>query len=172
MRILSYLLFSIALISFSSCSSDDDNNPAQEGTLLGTWNASEFKMDGNMQMDGNNISFDGIANNLAGNDITFNSDNTLTGNSASFDMELTYVINGMPVTITQNMSSMMAHAGTWRKDGNFLYIQETGSNNDQEFLIEAQTNSTLKISANQDNIDLGSDFPPGATFSVTITYVR
>lgn len=171
MRILSYLLLSIFIVSFTSCSSDDDNND-QENLILGEWDASKFTMEGTFIIEGNSVSFDGVANDLSGNDITFHQDNTVTGNSAPFDMELNYVINGMPITMTQTMSSVMVHSGTWRKEGGFLYFKEAGSDEEVEYIIQTLNNSTLKITADQDNIDVGSDFPPGGQFRVTITYNR
>src|SRR5690554_918789 len=165
------ILFSFLIFGFTSCSSDDDK-VSDEVTILGHWNTAQFTMEGTFVDDNVHATFNGVANNLTGNDITFHSDNTITGNSAPFNMDINYVIDGMPVTINQEMSSMMVHEGTWSRDGEYLYLQESGSDSAQEFLIEVHNSSTLKLSANQDSLDLGADFPAGAQFSVTITYVR
>lgn len=171
MKITHLIILSFLIFGFTSCSSDDDN-VNDEVTILGHWNTGEFSMEGTFVDDGVHVTFNGVANNLTGNDINFHSDNTITGNSAPFNMEINYVIDGMPVTINQEMSSMMVHEGTWSRDGEYLYLQESGSDSAQEFLIEVHNSSTLKLSANQDSLDLGADFPAGAQFSVTITYVR
>lgn len=164
--IISFLIFGLA-----SCSSDDDK-VNDEVTILGHWNTAEFTMEGTFVDDGVHVTFNGVANDLTGNDINFHSNNTLTGNSAPFNMDIDYVIDGMPVSLNQEMSSMMVHEGTWSRNGDYLMLQENGSDTTQEFLIEVLNSSTLKLSANQDNMDLGAEFPAGAQFRVTITYVR
>jgi len=171
MRILSYLLLSVFLVSFTSCSSDDDNG-GQEVTLIGKWNASQLTMEGTFEEDGMTVEFSGIANDLTGNDATFKNDNTLTANNAPFDMELTFTINGMPVTVTQPMSESMMTSGTWRKEGNMLYLKETGSDEEHAYTIETLNNTTLKLSGDQDSMDVGDDFPDNAIFNVTLTFTR
>ena len=172
MRILSYVLLSIFVISFTSCSSEDDNGGQQADTLIGKWNASEFTMDGTFEEDGMTVEFSGIANDLTGNDATFKSDNTLTANNAPFDMELTFNINGMPVTVTQPMSESMITSGTWRKEGNLLYLKETGSDEEHTYTIETLNNTTLKLTGDQDSIEVDDDFPDNAIFNVSITFTR
>lgn len=172
MKKLICLFLSIFIITLASCSSDDNGNNNQEATLLGNWNSSEFIMEGTFEEDGITVSFEGVADNMPGNDITFHSDNTFTGNSAPFEMEINYLINGLPSTITQTMNSPMAHEGTWRKDGDKLFIIEAGSTQEQEFNIETLSNTTLKMFADQDNIEMEDDFPENAEFKVTITHIR
>ena len=169
MRIVSYLFISFFILSLASCSSDDDNN--QEVTLLGKWNVNEMTMDGNFTEEGVVVSFNGVTNGMAGNDITFKDDNTFTGHSAPFEMEMHYVINGMPSTITQPSGEALPVAGSWSKEGDYLFLQETGGER-TKYKIETFNATTLKLSANQDTIDMGEDFPAGAQFNVSVTLKR
>lgn len=174
MKILSYLFLSLFILSLASCGSDDDGNGGgqQDASILGKWNAAEFTMNGTFSVEGMTISFNGIANDMTGNDITFNEDNTLEGHSAPFEMELTYDIDGMPMTINQTMSSVMAHNGEWSREGDKLYLQENGSSEKDAFTIQTLNATTLKLYGDQNSIQVGSDFPPGAVFTVTITHKR
>mgnify|MGYP002735384390 CR=1 FL=1 len=172
MRIFPYLLLSIFVISFTACSSDDDSSGGQADTLLGKWNASQFTMDGTFEEDGMTVEFSGIANDLTGNDATFKSDNTLTANNAPFDMELTFIFDGIPVTMTQTMSESMMSSGTWRKEGDLLYLKETGSDEEYAYTIETLNNTTLKLTGDQDSMEMDDDFPDNAIFNVSITFTR
>lgn len=177
MKITNYLLLSLFVFGLMSCSSDDDGNSdngnPQEVTILGLWNASEMSINGTVVEQNITSSFNGMATEMTGNDITFNEDHTLSGNSAPFNMEVHYVIEGLPpFTQTQEMNSAMAHEGTWSREGNMLYIQENGSTDREGFTIETLNATTLKISGDQNSTSVGEDFPAGSTFNVTITYRR
>src|SRR5690606_23558797 len=123
MKIVSYLFISIFILSLTACSSDDDN-ATQEGTILGKWNVDEMTMEGSFSTDGTAVNFIGTTQGMAGNDITFNNDNTFNGNNAPFAMELQYVINGSPSTHTQSMGEAFPVSGEWNKEGNILNLKE------------------------------------------------
>ena len=122
MKKLSYLILSIFIISLAACSSDDDSS-SQEGALLGKWNSTEFIMKGTFQEDGVTVSFEGVADDMSGNDVTFHADNTFTANNAPFQMKMSYIINGLPYTFNQEMNSLVTDEGTWRKEGNKLITE-------------------------------------------------
>ena len=167
---LFYLFLSFFAFSLASCSSDDDNGPI-DVSILGKWNMTQMTMEGDFSDEGISVTFDGVANSLPGNDITFHADNTVTSNSAPFNMQFTYLIDGVPFEITQPISSELTSDGTWRQEGNNLFFKETGSVDEQQYTIVTLNGSTLKLSADQDNIDMGSDFPNGR-FLITITMSR
>lgn len=171
MKKLSYLILSLFILMTASCSSDDDNGPV-EASILGKWDITQMIMEGTFTEEGATVSFNGVANSLPGNDITFNADNTSTSNSAPFNMDLTYVIEGETYTMTQQVSSELTTSGTWREDGNFLYLKETGSNDEVQYKIVTLNSSTLKLTADQNNINMGADFPADGQFMVTITMSR
>ena len=169
MRVLSYLFISLFILSFASCSSDDDNN--QEVTILGKWNVSEMTMTSNFIQEGIPISMNAISNSMAGNDITFNENNTFTGNSAPFDIVIKYEIGGVSSTMTQPSGNALPVSGNWRKEGNNLYLKEGGSE-EIRYTIETLDATTLKLSGDQNSIDIGEDYPPGTEIRVTVTLKR
>lgn len=170
MRITSFFILFILTFSFVSCSSDDDNG--NEATIYGYWDITEFTMNGEMHVEGVDITFEGIADDLEGNNTNFNEDNTLEGNNAPFDMVLTYNISGMTETIVQEMSSAMSHNGTWSRDGDILQIQENGSNEVHEFTIATLNATTLKLIGDETSIPVDNSFPPGSEFDVSLTFTR
>lgn len=173
MKKLSYFILSVLMISLVSCSSDDNGDSGQDGSILGLWNSSEFILEGTFQEDGITVSFEGTADEMPGNKITFREDNTFIANSAPFMMEVHFVVMGIPYTETMEMSSLMTDEGTWRKEGNKLFISEAGVEEEQEFTIEILTNSTLKMFADQESIkDFYDDFPENAVFEVTTVHTR
>lgn len=171
MRTLSYLILSLFIFSLASCSSDDDNN-SQEVTILGKWDVTQMTMEGNFTEEGSAVSFSAVANSLPGNNMTFKADNTVSSNSAPFNIDFHYDIDGITYDMTQEVSSVLTTNGTWSRDGDLLHLQENGSSERQTYTVETLTGSTLKLSADQDNTDLGDDFPAGAQFRVTITMNR
>src|SRR5690606_5224177 len=150
MKIVSYLFISIFILSLTSCSSDDDNQQAV--TILGKWNVNEMNMEGSLTEDGMTISFISNTKGMAGNDITFNDDNTFSGNSAAFEMETHYVINGMPSTVTQPAGEALPVEGEWSKDGNILNLLESGGVSTQ-YTIETLDATTLKLTADQNSMN-------------------
>src|SRR6056297_534059 len=131
MKILSYLFFSFLILSLASCSKDDEpepeingNNNPNTATVPGEWEVDHFTMSGTIYDENATITFDGVANDLTGNDITFHEDNTTSGNNAPFDMAVDSEVDGMPVSYTQSMSSVMTHDGEWSQTGDSLYLQE------------------------------------------------
>lgn len=169
MRILIYLFTSVFILGLTSCSSNDDDNA--EATLLGKWNVKEMTMEGNFTQDGMAVTFDGIANEMAGNDVTFNEDNSFTGNTAPFDMDITFRVGGFPTTITQPVSDGFPVTGQWSKEGNTLFLTETGSTERIKYTIETHDATTLVLSADQNSMDL-ADLPSDAIFNVRITMKR
>src|SRR5690606_19211255 len=114
------------------------------------------------------VTFNGTSLGMSGNDITFKENNTFSGNSAPFQMQINYVINGLPSTITQPSGEALPVSGEWSKEGNTLYLQENGGER-THYTIETLNSSTLKLTADQNSIDMGNDFPPGAQFNVSVT---
>ena len=161
------------MLSLVSCSSDDNAENAKDASILGLWNSSEFIIEGSFQEDGITVSFEGIADDLPGNYITFHDDNTFTSNSAPFMMEVNFVVMGIPYTEMKEMSSPMTDEGTWRIDGDKLIIGEVGGEQEQEFIIETLTNSTLRSYIDQDQVmDIYSDFPENAEIKITLVHTR
>src|SRR5690554_1078532 len=99
MKITNYLLLSLFVFGLMSCSSDDDGNSdngnPQEVIILGLWNASEMSINGIVVEQNVISSFNGMATEMTGNDIIFNEDHILSGNSVLFNMEVHYVIEGL-----------------------------------------------------------------------------
>src|SRR5690625_69159 len=174
MKKLSYFILSVLMISLVSCSSDDNGDSGQDGSILGLWNTSEIILEGTFQEDGITVSFEGTADEMLGNNITFREDNTFIANSAPFMMEVNFLVMGVPAyTQTVEMSSLMTEAGSWRREGNKLFISEAGVEEEQEFTIEILTNSTLKMFADQESIkDFYDDIPENAVFEVTTVHTR
>ena len=177
MKILSYLCLSLFILNLTSCSSNDDgDNPPinpNDGTLLGSWNATEFTIDGSFSEAGTDAEFSMFADHLDGNTLVFNEDGTVTGDNAPFEMETTIFINGVALPpSTQIMSEVMSHSGTWSQDGNTLTLLEDGSNDPQVFTIEILSPTTLKISGNQDSLGDTGNPSPGTEFLATVTYSR
>lgn len=174
MRILQFLFLSFFILGLASCSSDDDDidPPPQEATVTGEWDVTQFTMEGTIYDEDATITFDAVANDLTGNDMTFHGDNTLSGNNAPFEMAVDSDVDGMEINYTTTMSSVMTHEGEWSRDGNTLYLQEDGSDTSEEFTIETLNSTTLKLSGDQNSITTDSDFPPGSVFDVTITLKR
>lgn len=170
MRILAFLFTSILILGLNSCSSNDDGNN-EEVTLLGKWNVKEMTMEGNFTEDGMPVSFEGIANEMDGNNITFNENNSFTGNTAPFDMEITFRLGGFPTTMTQPISQGLPVAGEWTKEGNTLFLTEAGSSETTKYTIESHDATTLILSGDQNSINI-EDIPADAVFSVRVTLKR
>lgn len=179
MKILSSLFFSFLILSLVSCSKDDEPEPENNGnnnpnmaTVPGEWEVDQFTMSGTIYDENATITFDGVANDLTGNDITFHEDNTTSGNNAPFDMTVDSEVDGMPVSYTQTMSSVMTHGGDWSQTGDSLYLQESGSADIEAFFIESLNASTLVLLGDENSVTTDSSFPPGSEFDVTITLTR
>lgn len=177
MKIINYLVFSLFIICSVSCSSDDDgssddNNNPGDVTILGNWNASEYTMSGNFVEDGVTISFTGVANSLPGNNMTLHADHTITGHSEPFMMQLSYVINGAPMTIPQQVSSSMVNEGVWSREGDTLYLEDNEVGETQEFTIDVLNATTLKISGDQSSMSEDGALPPGSIFVYSFTFTR
>ncbi len=170
MKILYYLFTTLFILGLTSCSSSDDDNP-QDGTILGKWNVKEMRMSGNFTDEGMTVDFTAVSTGMAGNDITFKDNNTFTGHSAPFEIEMTFIMMGQSHTVTQPAGEALPVSGEWSREGNTLFLQETG-NERTKYTIETLNNTTLKLTADQNSIDMGDDLPPGAQFNVTITLER
>ncbi|HLV40312.1 hypothetical protein [Xanthomarina sp.] len=181
MKITNYLFLSLFVLGLVSCSSDDDGSPdggnsgngnPQEASIVGSWNADNFIMNGIFAGDELTITFNGVADTMTGNDITFYQDNTTTGNSAPFMMDLTTIINGVPSTTEQEMNTPMATEGTWSREGNKLYLVENSMGQTQEFTIETLTETTLVITGDHNSVTIEDGFPPNTEFDIKLTYKR
>lgn len=170
MKIVSYLFISLFVFSLASCSSSDDDNQ-QDVSILGKWNVTKMTMDGNFTQDGMTINISAVSKGMNGNDIAFKENNTFTGNSAPFDMDMTITMMGQSNTVTQQSGETFPVAGEWSKDGNSLSLQESGAEK-TNYTIETLNATTLKLTADQTNIDIGDEVPVGAQFRVTVTLNR
>src|SRR5690625_7548327 len=92
MKKLSYFILSVLMISLVSCSSEDNGDSGQDGSILGLWNTSEIILEGTFQEDGITVSFEGTADEMLGNNITFREDNTFIAISAPFIMEVNLLV--------------------------------------------------------------------------------
>lgn len=170
MKKIFYVFAVLFVIGLTSCSSDDDNVSAD---IIGKWDITQMTMEGSFTEDGMSINFKGVSKNITGdNHIVFNEDNTLTGESSEFEIEMEYEIFNQTITVTIPAGSNIPHTGTWEKNGNKLVLHSDTSDETVEYTIEELTSSKMFLSADESAMDLGEDFPEISNFSVTITFNR
>lgn len=171
MRTLSYFLLSIFIVSLTACSSDDDG-PSSSDDIFGKWFLSDMTMEGTFVEEGEEFSFTGKAKDIhEDNYIIFKEDNKFNGSSTPIDMELTISFMGQTHTQIISTGTNMPQSGTWERNGNKLILSADGGE-ETEYTVETFTSSSIVLTADETSVDMGSDFPPGAKFSVSISFRR
>lgn len=165
------ILFIVLSIILTSCSSDDSPKNIS-GDILGIWIATDLTIDGTIstefQGQSLNGTFDGKSNNMT-NTLTFNeSPNTLVS-EGSFDMTITYNING--IIDTENIAdNTFIETGIWEQNGNKLSI----TNEDETGVIEIfeLTNTKLVLGLIENEIETESGISSESRIETIATYRR
>ncbi|UII76313.1 hypothetical protein LV716_00535 [Flagellimonas sp. HMM57] len=122
MKYLKLFFLSTLLISFISCSDDDETPQIDSDSLLGTWTM--ISLDADTDLDGNFsiIDIESSTNTVGENfdyDLTF----TETGYTVegSYDLVTTGTTNGQPINDTTSITDV-SESGTYTLDGNTITV--------------------------------------------------
>lgn len=154
MKILKpFLLFAFVAL-LTSCSDDDDNNePVDIDSLIGTWAVTSLDADIDLSGDFANIPITSSTNTVGDNfdyTVTFTeTEYTVTG---GYDLITTGTVNGEPLDSEPTSISGINETGTYSLDGNTITID--GNIYDFEAngvsLSETSPEQTIEISFNSD----------------------
>ena len=140
------LIFFTTLISLTfSCSSDDDNQPANNGNIVGVWKGTAVDYSGTTtttaQGQSVTATYVGEAYDIDYT-LTFTDNPKKVVSAGNYSIELTTTVYGQ--TTTQNIEGLeFLSSGDWSINGNILTI--TVDNQTDDTTIVELTNSTLVL---------------------------
>ncbi len=177
MKTIKLLLLSVFIISFSSCSKDDDGGGSFE--IVGNWRMTEGAVEGGsimldlggmpipVEVSGTFIDLDDQ------NKLTIKEDNTFTSITGNIAIELHMNVMGTVQTETFEASDIFGE-GTWERTGNTLNI--TNDNGTTiPYTIVSLTESNLELKANVSEMDAGTGSNPmleSLDINVRMKFVR
>lgn len=153
MKKILFLLLTVGLFTFTSCSKDDDG-PSTSGTINGLWKLESFSMSGNIDYEG----FTGTTEIRTlsvseDNTVIFHDNNTYTSNSGTIEIETKMTFPGLPpITDTQTIDNDLFEDGTWERQGNKLTLTSSQTNEVSVWNIDELTNSRLVLSGDEETI--------------------
>ena len=123
-----------------SCSSDDDNDSGDSGTVIGTWTMVEMEANGATTYQGLPVTIVGEGANFDGTTVFTENPNEVVSN-ATFDLNIEIKLVGQTIAEENYGNDDSAEkTSTWSLDGDQLTITDSNTGESQTVSIEFSNN--------------------------------